>query len=354
MRSAPARVLVAFATLSSLAFGGGTPDLCATGPDEVILTHAFGDVTPTISYTVSNCGTGPGMNWTASAVGAIATFISVDNPGGTIDELGGSQVVNVVFDLSAAPIGVQQNGAIRFFQDGAAKVAKVIRFTLLKTPFELGDQLTGNLSVVDEKEVGAFEALSGQKVKLKFTPDDPALRARITIATANGVAIKSWKTKKKGKKTKKKVSVPSTGEFAVIIEVLSGTGTYTIETNRNKLPKTAKPRLLTKLKAGSGSDMVEVGIGAYAGAILNANVEATGATDINTLTVTLLDPSGATVNTSAFDFTSESAFHLVQAPLSDFGAYTLRVSGMTSSDAVDVPLTPYQPDQAAGTVDLDT
>ncbi|MFG0316995.1 MAG: hypothetical protein ACF8XB_06980, partial [Planctomycetota bacterium JB042] len=234
------------------------------------------------------------------------------------------------------------------------KASKVIRFTLFKTPFELGDSLIGDLTAVDDREVGAFEGLKGQKVKLTFKSAEKSMRARITIAEADGTPIKSFKSKKKGKKTKKKVTLPSTGEFAIIVEPIKGTGAYSAKTKRKSLPNLAEPRLLNKLKAPNGSDTVEVSIGAYPGALLNANVMESGQTDIETLTVTLLRPDGSTVDTSSFDSTVGGAFNLVQVPLADFGTYRLRVTGMSADDAVNVQIVPFQPDQASGEVDLDT
>ena len=343
-------------TLAPTARAGGGPELCATGGD-LIVTHTFGDPLSQ-SYTITHCGDSGTRNWSAGVVGAVDAIASLDVESGTITEVGGSVTINLVFDYTVAPGAY--NGAIRFFKDGDSVSLFLIQINFQKTELEVGQSATGDLQVVAEREAGAVGALDGLKVKFRFIPDDPSLRARITIADENGVILKSWKTKKpKGSKlrvTKKKATVTgsSSGLYAMFVEVIAGSGTYTVETSRGKLPKTAKSRLLTKLSAPTGSDTVEVQVGAFAGAIMNANVVAGGGTDINALTIDLVDPSGATQNTGPFESTSDVAFHLLQVPLADLGMYTIRISGLTSTDKVDVPVTPYQPDAPTGTVSIDT
>jgi len=353
MRLKSTLILLALLAATPLARAGGNPLLCATG-DALIVTHLVGEPL-TMSYDLSNCGDPGDVNWTSAVLGAITPLVTLDVAAGTISDAN-PVTVNAQFDFAAVPAG-QYNGAIRFFQDGTPIIAKVIQINLQKIEFEVGDTVTGDLTGKGEREAGAVNVIEGLQVKFKFIPDDPSLRARITLLTDQGVPVKSWKTKKsKGgnpKATKKKVTFPGSGIFAMFVDVIAGSGGYTIETDRGKLPKTAKSRLNTKVSAPTGSDTAEVCVGAFANAIMNANVEAGSGVDINALTVDLIDPSGATVNTGAFEQTTENAFHLLQVPLADTGLYKIRVSGLTTGDKVDIPVTPYQPDQASGNVSLD-
>jgi Tol biopolymer transport system component len=113
----------------------GTPDLCVSGPANVVINHTLGGPAPSaFAHVVSNCG-GPGslLDWTVTATSP-TPWLVIDELGGTL-AAAGTQVVNVVPNPTGLGVGSYQtklvyrnaaNGADQFICDVTLNIGQLV------------------------------------------------------------------------------------------------------------------------------------------------------------------------------------------------------------------------------------
>ncbi|MBI4878705.1 MAG: choice-of-anchor D domain-containing protein [Planctomycetes bacterium] len=332
--------------------------LSVTGPNPIAFAYDAGGIPPDpVVLTLSNSGNQTvKLDWITAISGTLASRITAVPATGSIPPSGSPQTVEIQID----PIGLANGNytglvTITHQMNGGGN-GNIFNFNVTlavtKKSFAVGDTLLGSIDAEDDSDAAWFDGLKGMTLLLKIKPGDGIEKMRVCIVDEFDAVVKSW-TLKGGETHNKQFDLEDSGFFALRFEGKKGTGDYKVLTDR-KLPDRAKPRTFTKAEPKAGQSLVEFKIGALAGAIVNANVFPKGGLLLTDITVTLLDPTGAVVNITAYKVTSLVAVHLVKVPLTLNGDYTLRVEGLIIvGDMVTVPIAPFQPVLGIADVDLD-
>lgn len=215
-----------------------------------------------------------------------------------------------------------------------------------------GEILTGEIDVASDEDTITFQGLVADKLTLKMIV--PAgLTIRVIVRDAIGSEVKGFNVKggKKGKKKKKKVKLISTGVHTLVVQGLADTtGGYTIKTGR-KLSPLARSVIHFGEKAIPTLTYNETLLGGYPGTLFSAVVVPDSLTPPTALNLSFFGPTGATINTNAFESDSPMATHLTNFPLTLLGQHRLRTGGMTvAGTKVDITIILIHP--APGSADV--
>ena len=333
--------------------------ICVDGPGSVQFDHTLGeDPPPDTSFNLVNCGNQTkATNWSASAstiTGGDWLVLSATSGSAAA----GAPAPELVVSIDPVPTlspGLHI-GTVRVSNDDEVTDFTDIQFTLsVELPiFEVGDLLSGAIDFEGDVEGGSFLAVKGQKLRFEIEVTEGPLKPYVSLVDAVGNELKRWDFKGgKGKVFKKQIKLPDYATYSVVI---GGQGTklgaFRMETSR-KMPGKAKPKFYKKLKPKDPLSFVEIKVKALPDTMLNVNATPKKF-PVDNATISIIGPSGNTLNTSSSLFVSESTLHLVTVPLPDLGLYRVRIDGLTKKKhSVKVEVAPFQPPPGDDDVSLD-
>ena len=356
-------------------------ELCVEGPTTITINHLLGDAPPAgTELIISNCGEATSvLNWSSSLSGTAAPLVILSPSSGAIQPGQGQTGVEPSHIGTSAPTvhpshGLQRvwldlnlpglasgffSGQLTIRNDDTPSETVVINLNLNITSinFVPGDTLVGSISPANDTDAAAFYGLKGMSLRLTVRKSTEVSRLRITVLDTSAAALKSF-TFKTNQTRRKRFTLDDHGLFLLRFESADGsTGAYRVETDRS-LPSNATPRSLNKLKVkpveGETFGMVTVKLAGLPGAQLNANILPLAPLNLGDLSFAFKTPSGQTFDTTNFDSSSQTGFHLVRLPLAEAGIFKLEiiVDRPLPGDRITVPIWPFQP-KGNSEIDLD-
>ena len=301
---------------------------------------------PEAEVVVSNSGSiGSILVFTADTLSP-APWLHIDTPSNfaIAGEDGNTVTLRPIVD--GLPVGVYE-ATVRFMNtldlDDFEQID--VRLTVDPIVFNPGDSLVGDIANPGDEDRMFVDVVKGEKIVLKGRSNSGDLILRVNFLDPDGAFESKVVFPHNEVFTKKTIKLKRSGRYTMVVDGKGDTfGAYQIKSNR-KLPKKARPRVLTVGRPSDGGP-ADVTVLTLAGAILDFGIEP-NKKFWGPVSVECVNPGGAVVDIDDHEIIDADGLKVEDLVVDELGAHIIRIHGFGDHPKARVELSiyPVQPDK---------